>query len=235
MAAVLSGGDAAVLSHRAAGAHHGILRWRGVIEVTVPKARRSNDRVLCHRSALPADEVVVLEDIPVTTVARTLLDLAAVLDRRRLELALNEAEAPRHAGPLSVPDLIARHPRRHGVATLRSILDQNRVGLTITRSELEERFLRFIRRSGLPEPELNAAIHLGDRFVEADCLWRRERLIVELDGAEVHGRALSRRLDPGRDRRLTLAGYRVIHVNWHQLHDTSERAALARDLRTALG
>ena len=76
-----------------------------------------------------------------TTVPRTLLDLASVLDRRATERAINEAEVHRYTDPLSLPALLARYPRRRGTAAIRSILAADAIGTTLTRSELEERFL----------------------------------------------------------------------------------------------
>jgi hypothetical protein len=103
-----------------------------------------------HSSPLPGEELTVLDAIPVTTVPRTLLDLAAVVDRRGVERAMNEAEVCRHADRLSLPALLERHPRRREAAKIRAVLAANRVGATVTRSELEERFLRFLSRNRLP-------------------------------------------------------------------------------------
>jgi predicted transcriptional regulator of viral defense system len=107
MAAVLGGGDRAVLSHRSAAALW-CLRPTGRtrIEVTVPRWRRKRAGVQVHVARLPGDEVTVVRGIPVTTVSRTLLDLASVLDRRQMERACNEAEVRELAGRLSVSDLI---------------------------------------------------------------------------------------------------------------------------------
>jgi predicted transcriptional regulator of viral defense system len=107
MAAVLGGGDRAVLSHRSAAALW-CLRPTGRtrIEVTVPRWRRKRAGVQVHVARLPGDEVTVVRGIPVTTVSRTLLDLASVLNRRQMERACNEAEVRELAGRLSVSDLI---------------------------------------------------------------------------------------------------------------------------------
>jgi hypothetical protein len=102
----------------------------------------------------------------------------------------------------------------------------------ITRSMLEERFLAFLDASGLPPPATNAPLQLGHRFVEADCAWREQRLIVELDGYATHGTRASFEDDRGRDRALTAAGWRVMRVTWRQLHHGPE--PLAADLRAAL-
>lgn len=115
MAAVLACGPGAVLSHRSAARLWGLQRgssWS--TEVTRAKGWRAPDGVVVHRSALSDDERSVVDGIPVTTVPRTILDLAAVASRRQVERALNEVEVQGLTDPLSIPDLLARHPRRRG-------------------------------------------------------------------------------------------------------------------------
>ena len=182
---------------------------------------------------LPADEITSLAAIPVTTVPRTLLDLAAVLDHRGVERAMNEAEVRRYTDPLSLPALLARYPRRRGTAAIRAILGAGGIGTTLTRSELEERFLRFLARWGLPRPELNVPIAVRGGFVEADCVWRRSRLIAELDGRAVHGTAAAFERDRARDRALNASGWRVVRITWRQLSE--EARELAEDLGALLG
>ena len=207
MAAVLAGGPRAVLSHRSAAALWGIRRWRDSnVDVTRPGSRQQRPGIRWHVANLPADEITSLAAIPVTTVPRTLLDLAAVLDHREVERAINEAEVQRYTDPLSLPALLARYPRRRGTAAIRAILRAGGMGTALTRSELEERFLRFLARWGLPRPELNVSIAVRGGFVEADCVWRRSRLIAELDGRAVHGTAAAFERDRARDRALSADG-----------------------------
>jgi very-short-patch-repair endonuclease len=168
----------------------------------------------------------------VNTVPRTLLDLAAVLDRRSIERAVNEAEVRRYSDPLSLPSLLARYPRRRGTATIRSIVAAGGIGSTVTRSELEERFLRFVDRQGLPRPAMNESVAVGEKLVEADCVWRGRRLIAELDGHAVHGTAAAFERDRVRDRALIASGWRVIRITWGQLSRDPE--ALAGDIAAIL-
>lgn len=127
MAAVLACGDGAVLSHRAAGQLLGIVSFgRGLPEVTRPKGWRSQTGIVQHRSPLSTDETEVVSGIPVTGLSRTLLDLASILSRERLEAALNEAEVLGLTDRVSVRTLLERYPRRHGTAMLRAILDDTR-------------------------------------------------------------------------------------------------------------
>jgi hypothetical protein len=233
MAAVLACGLGAVLSHRSAAALWGMRSTsRTRAEVTVRRYLHARPGIQCHYSDLPFDEVTTLRGIPVTTPARTLLDLAAVLDRRRVERAANEAEIRRLADTLSLEDLVVRHPRRAGLATIRAILEAGAIGAAVTRSELEDRFLEFLDGAGLTRPQVNAALRLRERWVEADCLWHPQRLVVELDGHATHRTAAAYEADRRRDRALSAAGWRVVRVTWRQLHGEPE--ALAADLRTLL-
>jgi very-short-patch-repair endonuclease len=228
MAAVLAGGEGAALSHRAAAAHWGVRpTTRTAIEVTVGRHLRSRPRLQFHWAQLPADEVTVERGIRVTTVPRTLFDLAAVLPANQAERAIHEAEVRRLTDPLSLSDLLERYPRRRGSRTISAILASRNVGAGITREELEHRFLAFVDRHGLPRPKVNHHVYAGGRLIEADCVWEEQRLIVELDGRATHDTAKAFELDRARDRALSVAGWRVIRVTWRQLQDDPEGLAAA--------
>ncbi len=233
MAAVLAGGRGAALSHLAGGALSGLGTGEGRrIDVSVPRRVAERRGLRFHRVALASDELVVRDRIRVTTVARTLLDLAAVLSRERLEQAIATAERLGLADSPSLPELMERYPRRRGMANLRAILGEPGLGTGITRSELEVRFLRFLRRHDLPRPEINAWVEVGGRRLEVDCLWRDARLVVELDSRKHHLDRVAFEVDRARDRALVAAGFRCIRITWRQLHDQPH--ALAADLRSAL-
>lgn len=167
-----------------------------------------------------------------TTVPRTILDLAAVVPRRQVERALNEVEVRGLTDHLSVPDLLARYPRRQGTVVLRALLDEGAVERGVTKSDLEERFVSLVDRNGLPRPRLNADVAVAGRFFSPDCLWMDERLIVELDGRAVHGTRRAFEADRERDRLLMADGWRVMRVTWRQLRD--DEAKIAADVRAAL-
>ena len=188
--------------------------------------------IIWHSSLLPADEVDRHQDIPVTTPARTLLDLASTLDKHRLARAIDRAEALRLTSPNSLSALIERYPGRRGIAKLREIVDEGLVGLRITKSDLEDLFLVFADRYGLPRPETNVWMELGGRMIEADCLWRDARLIVELDSRGFHDTTQAFEADRARDRAAVAGGWRVVRVTYRQL--TREHAALAADLHVAV-
>jgi predicted transcriptional regulator of viral defense system len=230
MAAVLAGGEGAVLAYRDAGALWGFRPdARAVIEVTTPRSQRPRPGIQFHRSRLPPDEVTSNDRIPVTTVPRTLLDLATVLRPRQLERALGETEALRLWDELSLLDLLRRHPRRAGSLTVRAVLDSRNAGAKIIRSDLEVAFLEFLDRFAFPEPELNAEVE----GLEVDAVWREQRVVVELDSRGFHMTVAAFETDRERDRKLQAAGWRTIRITWRQLE--RDAAQLRDDLWRLLG
>jgi very-short-patch-repair endonuclease len=225
IAAVLASGPDAVLSHRAAAAHLDLGRSQ-LLEVTAPSSRRGRSKIIVHHLPLPADEMMAVDGIPVTTVPRTLFDLAAVLPRAEVERAVNEAEIRHLTDPLSLWDLLERYPRRHGAPTVRAVLADLRPGGTLIRSRLEARFQRFVRSRRLPVPEFNVDLLVAGRWYEPDCIWRPERLIVELDSRAVHATARAFESDRVRDRRLQAAGWHVVRITWRQLREDGDSIAL---------
>ena len=233
MAAVLAAGPDAVLSHRSAAALWGLRTFGPRLpEVTAVPRRRAGPGVEVHHSRLTDDEMTEGEKIRVTTVPRTLLDLAAVLPRRQLERALQEAEVRRLGDLVSLEQLLVRHPRRRGTATLRSILASDRIGENVTRSQLEERFLALADRTGLSRPEINSNVEIAGRLIECDCVWRAQRVVVELDGHAFHAPRNAFEADRARDRAFQAAGWRVVRVTWRQLHREAER--VSGDIRELL-
>ena len=228
MAAVLAGGPLAVLSHRSAAALWGLIAYHGLPEVTVPGTGRRRPRLTFHHSPLPSDERTVHDAIPVTTVARTLIDLAALVPDHQLERAVNEAEIRGLTGPLSLGELVERHPRRPGTKLLRVQLDRLNAGATVTRSDLESLFLAFLDDIGLPRPATNVAVE----GLEVDCVWRRERVAVELDSRGFHDNAIAYERDRERDRNLHAVDWRPLRITWRQLTQTP--AEVERDLRRIL-
>jgi Protein of unknown function (DUF559) len=231
MAAVLIA-ERAVLSHRSASALWRI-RPSDRVEITVATPIRARPRIAVHRIALPADEVTVHEGVPVTTPARTLLDLAAVLKPHELERAANEAEVRRLASPTSLDALVARYPRRPGTPAMKRLLETKRIGANVTKQELEHRFLAFVDAHALPRPHTNRWLRLHDAtWIEADCHWPHANLIVELDGGATHHTRAAFESDRARDRKATASGHRVIRITWRQLRD--DPGTLAHELRTLL-
>ena len=245
MAAILACGPGAALSHHSAGAVLNLLEsHRTVIDVTVPsRAGRGRTGIQIHRSStLTPDDVAAIDGIPCTTPARTILDLADVLRRRRLERVLDAAEAEQLIDLNLLIDQLNRSAgRRRAAGALRRALNEHRVGSTPTWNEFEERFLALIRSVGLPDPEVQPWLELGDSepLIRPDFLWRRQRVIVETDGHKHHGTRLAFETDRRRDQRAAAAGFQTIRVTWRQLIAERERlgrtvqAIVTRAARTA--
>lgn len=233
MAAVLAAGDEAVLSHRDAATLHGLGRWEfGRVEVTTPGCARSTERVrVFSRRTLGADDSANVAGIPVTSVARTLVDLAEVLATDRLARALSEAERTNVLDVHTLESALERVAGRPGPghARLRAVLDElARHGTQLTRFELERRLRALVRDHGLPRPRLNAYVDED----EVDMLWQSRRVVVEADGWEFHrGRAAFAR-DRAKTNRLTLKGYLVLRFTHDEI--AHRPAHVADEIRRAL-
>jgi very-short-patch-repair endonuclease len=213
MAAVLACGPGAVLSHRSAAALWRLRQDGWKTQVTVPTQRRSRGFIRVHRAELHPDEVTREDGIPVTTVARALLDLAGVLDRPQLIKTVEESERRALFDLRGVEEVLARAGRRRGVPALRSVLAEYREPAP-TRSDLERDFLALVRKTRLPEPQINVLVE----GFEVDAFWPRSGLVVELDGRAYHSSPRMFEADRARDASLQRAGYRVIRVTHHRLH-----------------
>lgn len=233
MAAVLACGDGAVLSHRAAASLWGLMSPRDVYpEVTVPRGRRARrPGIVCREADLAADEVDEIDGIPVTSVFRTVLDLAGVLKARELERAWNEVKVKGLTDRVPMGELLVRHRGKRGTSALQALLSSTKPE-GITRNDFEEAFVTLLDAHGLPRPRLNATVFLRGRFYEIDCLWEDRRLAIELDGREVHGMPRAFETDRQRDRVLVAEGYRTTRVTWRQLRN--EPDDVVGDLRRAL-
>jgi very-short-patch-repair endonuclease len=224
LAAVLACGPVAVLSHAAAAAHWRIIpEARGTVDVTVPtpggRSRRRGLRV--HRRPLPLSEITRLNGIPVTAVARTVLDFAGGAPERRIERALDEAFYLGRLHQDALDATLARHPNHKGSRLLRRIVARQTAGATRTRSELEERFLDLCRRHGIPHPEVNVLV---EGFL-VDFFWKHARLVVETDGYAAHSRRSTFEADRARTLILQAAGYRVLRFSYRQVIEKADWVA----------
>jgi uncharacterized protein DUF559 len=234
MAAVLASGDGAVLSHRSATALWGI--WgsgTGEIHVTVPRKSRSQRAIRRHFSVIRDDEREIVEEIPVTSAARAVLDLAGEKGEAAAEAALREMEYIGIYGQVSLPVLLERYPRHRGAAIVEVCLQRLKddPGGRI-RSPLEEVFLPFLDVHRIPRPRLNHWLTVGEDRYQVDCLWPDVRLIGELDGWKSHRTKRAFRKDRKRDRRLGAAGFHTVRITEDQVLD--EPASVAADLRAML-
>jgi very-short-patch-repair endonuclease len=218
VAALAAGADAWV-SHRSAAQLRGVCpktRNTENVEVSMPRRRRRRiEGVRIHRVRdLRPDEVTVLDGIPVTTPARTLLDIAETESERDVEQGYANALRMGLITADTMREMVERHPTHRGAPLWRRLLAE-RGGPAFTRSDAEEKLLALVRRAGLPRPELNTRV-LGH---EVDFLWRDERVVAEVDGYAFHGSARSFALDRRRDAELTAAGYRVLRFTWADLNE----------------
>jgi very-short-patch-repair endonuclease len=234
MAAVLATGSEAVLSHWSAAALWAIRpSSRERIDVTVAHRSRSSTLIRRHISEVPEDERTVEEGIPVTSVPRTILDLAATEPTDVVENLLREQEHRRLWDRLSLPDLIERYPGKRGSRKVRAALERlEEEPEGRKRSKLEERFAPFLRQHRLPLPRFNDWIMMGASRCQVDCHWPGTGQIVELDGWQSHKTRSAFREDRARDRKLRVAGYSITHITWNQLDDEPEE--IAADLRALL-
>ncbi len=153
MAAVLSCGAEAVLSHFSAAALLGIWRERPhAIEVSVPpQTFRNRPGIVAHRRSLTAHETTVRHGIPVTAPATTIVDIAPGLTRHELEAAINEADKLDLIDPEALREAAGEVGRRRGASNVRRVLDRRT--FTLTDSQTERRFLPIARRAGLSLPQ----------------------------------------------------------------------------------
>ena len=223
MAAVLACGQGAVLSHRSAAALWSFVGGASPrIDVTSVGYRGAVIRRIRHHRVrrLPPEETTTVDEIPVTTVARTLFDLAEVLAPHRLEGAFEAAEREELLDMREVALTAERNPGRRAHKRLRTLLPRLTAPST-TRAELERTFSRMCRLAGLPLPQMNVLVE----GLEVDALWPEQRLVVEVDGWEFHKTRAAFERDRARDAQLLLAGYRVVRVTYLQLRDGPETVA----------
>jgi hypothetical protein len=220
-----------VLSHRAAAALWQISDNRRLREVTTPGRRLGPSDVHLHRTRrLDEADVTMVRGIPVTTVARTLVDLAEVVRMGTLQRAVHEAEVRRLLDVRATEEALFRVPGRRGRRRVLGVLA--RPAPDPTNSRFVAAFLGVCERFGLPRPSTSVWLDVGDRLVEADCLFARERLIVELDGEAAHNTRKRFHADRRRDTALAARGYMTLRFTWERV--TREGAGVADEVRHVL-
>ena len=232
LAAVLACGDHALLSHRSAAALWELLPYAGSrVHVTAARRGRRSLRGICvHSIRRPhAENRAERSGIPLTSVARTLLDLAQNVRQDQLERAFEQAERLRLLDLAAVARLCERSNGHRGLTRLRPLVAQAGRPVAETRSELERRFLRLCDDAGLPPAAVNVVV-AGH---EVDALWRAARLVVEIDGFEYHGTRAAFERDRARDADLQLAGFRVVRVTARRL--SREPQAVASAIGSLIG
>ncbi len=229
LAAVMACGPDAALSHRSAGLRLGIVRTAIRIEVSAPRSRGARKGVTVHRThALAPADRDIRDGIPITSPARTLVDLADVLNERRLADALHQAEVLRIFDLAAITEALERVPGRSGRHRLTQAIAAYQPDPPLLRNEAEKRFLDLVEAHGLPTPHTN--VPLGG--FELDFYWADARLAVEVDGGAVHHTQRAFQEDRRRDRELAaMHGIQSLRVTWR---DLDRPAHLAGQLRQTL-
>lgn len=236
LAAVLGAGPGALASHRSAG-----VLWRlegvrsGIPEITVPRGRRyRREGVIVHQSTdLDRTMSTVVNGIPTTLVARTLLDLGAVLRRPQVHVALDFARRQRLTNWNVLLETLVVHARRgrDGVGTLRDILDDHLGEVAKTESGFERLVAIVLCEAGLPAPELQHPVTIGRVTYRLDLAYPEQMVAVELDGRD-HLREGVWQADHMRQNALINAGWTILRFTWRDYEE--RRDALLRDVKVAL-
>lgn len=187
-----------------------------IMNAAIQRGRRPGIRA--HRMRLRRDEVTHRDGLKLTTLARTLIDVAPSLPARDTEQALAAAMRLQSDVEKETRVLLERYPRMGGMRALRALVFAD-TPPAFVRSEAEARFLSLIRSAGLPLPEAN--VRCG--MFEVDFLWRTHRLVAEIDGYEFHASRAAFHADRRRDLALNAAGFRVVRIGWRQLNEQRDR------------
>ncbi len=227
MAAVLAcAKPVAALSHQSAARNLGIRTYSGRrVHVIVPdRGAHSRTGIFVHRAAtLASQDIQIINRIPTTSPARTLRDLAFTLSPQDLRRVIDRAF---DAELLTADDLARNRTKRLSAALARR-------AETLDMNDLERRFLRLVRSAGLPAPETQVQLDLGDGepMIRPDFLWRERNLIIETDGWGIHGKRGRFEADRRRDQRAAARGFQTIRVSRNQVRDEPVRL---RELLIAL-
>jgi very-short-patch-repair endonuclease len=208
MAAVLACGKGAVLSGRAAAHLLCLIRRRPKEAEVITRTERRIDGVATQRTRnLDPRDVMTWKGIPVTTPARTLVDLAAAVSAEELARAVHQADVLHATTPDDVEEVLGRRPNSHKAADLRAILwgDSER-----TLSKLETAFIRLLKQNKLRLPRTNRPA--GGRFV--DCRWPEHKLTVELDSHRYHRTRHAFEQDRRRERQAYARGDQFRRYTW---------------------
>lgn len=233
-AAYLAMGPAAALTHRTAGREHAVLRGHLaqrpglVVDVTAPTRRTARRGIRPHCAQLDPHDVRIRRGLRFTTVARTLLDLAADLNEPELQAAVDEARVLRRLHRPSIEATIARAPGHHGIGALRRAIARHDRGRGVPIGDFERRAIGFLREHDFPPYVRNYTVQVdGEPFV-LDVAWTDACVGLEFDSRGFHDNDPRFATDRRRSRRLGAVGWHVVRATWI---DFDERPAeLAADV-----
>jgi len=211
MAAVKACGPDTLVSHASGASLRGMRRSNSAfIDITIPAGRpvRRLKGIRCHRADLAPQDNSEVDGVPTTSVSRTLLDLAGRISYEGLESAANEAEVLGIFDMREMEDLLRRSKGHRGIRRLRHVLEHGDLsGENVPKSGLEESFARLCARHGLPKPSINRWVLLGNEYHEVDFLWRRQKVVIEVDSNRYHRSGWKLARDAHRDELLPSNGY----------------------------
>jgi len=226
LAAVLAAGEGALLSGRAAAHLLGLTKGTTPPPEVITRTQRRIEGVTTHRSrTLNARDATTVRGIPVTTVPRTLVDIASDLSLNALARACHEAGVRYDTTPKAVEAILTRRPNNPGAKKLRRVIHGD---VKVTLSKLEARFLELLRDAGLPLPETNRPA--GGRRV--DCRWPEHQLTVELDGYRFHNSRFSWEQDRHREREARARGDDFRRYTWSDVAENPTQ--MLRELVSAM-
>jgi len=225
-AAVKACGDGAVVSGLSAAHLWGLVkRAPDQVEVSTPTERRVPGVRARRSRRLDRRDVTTCRGLAVTTVPRTLVDLAAALEEDDLALACHEAGVLYRTTPRQVKEALERSSRPPGAGLLRRVIDGD---VPVTLSKLEREFLRLVTEAGLPPPQTNRRVS-GRRV---DCRWPAHRLTVELDSYRYHNSRHAWKHDRVREREARGRGDELVRFTWEDVTETP--SAMLADLADQL-
>ena len=221
LAGCLSVDGLVAASHRTALRFHEVDQFDYPIELIVAYSR---DPVPVgydvHRSRdLLAEDITTIDSVPVTTIERTIVDVAAVISPGQLEIVIDKAVGRQLTTPRELRQMLDRVARkgRRGAGKLRLVLDERSLGDELTDSELEELFARVCRDHGVPMPECQVSIDLRGERRRLDFAYPDRKIVIEIDGYSTHTSWRSFQDDRARQNALIAAGWRVLRFTRHQL------------------
>jgi len=240
-AAVLACGAGTVASHRSAAYLLGIGERSPLVVDVIPPGQRGRtiDRIRFHAVRYPSrSEAALVDGIPCTDVARTIVDLAGVYGLTELRESIERAATKRVLDIARVDAILASGPRRRGARCLRGAIDDWRpvaetAKYAAFRSLFEAKLLPLIAAAGLPLPRFNAPVRAAERVLEVDLLWEQARFVVEADSRKHHGIEVAFERDHRRARELVAAGYGFLGVTWREAEH--EAPAVFAVIRQELG
>ena len=214
-------GQGFALSHHTAAALHGFRRFPpGPVELSATRHLTRSPGVVLHRvGSLAPKDFQSVHGFRVTSVTRTLVDLASTLPEAELRAAVDEALSRKWATVERLATAVARSERHPGVIGLRALLRERQGGDGPCESELEARVYEVLRGSGLPMPVLQRSVHVGGRLRRLDFWFPGHHVVLEADGYASHSSVLAFEKDRQRANSLTARGYRVLQWTWQALHE----------------